>query len=65
MFPSETPAGWTCAFKGFLKYVIANNGYNPHWKSYEDSCQPCAMNFNVITKQESSVKGSGHTLFFP
>ncbi|CAG5110119.1 Oidioi.mRNA.OKI2018_I69.chr2.g4554.t1.cds [Oikopleura dioica] len=59
------PPGFVCSFKGFLRYVILKSKedketMNHHWVSYQDSCEPCFLKLNAITKQETSHQDSAY-----
>lgn len=54
----ETENGHKVSLAAFLAYlgeVATDDKYNEHWKSYWNTCSPCSMNYQFITKQETSA----------
>lgn len=53
------------SFESFLNMIIktSNSGKNwyntnPHWWSYQFTCQPCYLNYNFISKTETADNDS-------
>ncbi|XP_068247597.1 carbohydrate sulfotransferase 11-like [Palaemon carinicauda] len=58
---SEIPlSGDGLTFPEFVAYIInLPSGYfDEHWKSYADSCYPCAIQYDVIAKYETMAEDS-------
>jgi len=52
-------------FREFVDFVTddAENGTrNEHWKPIYDLCQPCIINYNLISKYESLVEDATEVL---
>jgi len=62
---NETENGHKVSLAAFLSYlgeVATDDKYNEHWKSYWNTCSPCAMNYQYITKQETSAADAAFIL---
>ena len=55
------PEGMNNSFTAFAQYVAANPGnskMNFHWTSTFSQCNPCAIDYNIITHLENSAEES-------
>lgn len=52
-------------FQEFVEYVTdesSNETRNEHWKPIYELCQPCLVNYNLVSKYESLVEDATEVL---
>ncbi|XP_066286949.1 carbohydrate sulfotransferase 14-like [Branchiostoma lanceolatum] len=56
--------GADVTFQEFVRFVIQAKGYdlNEHWQSYNELCQPCAVNYDFIGTYENLEEDAEHVL---
>ena len=56
------------SFRAFIAYLMSKDKikkhekFNGHWKSVFSSCLPCSINYQYITRQESSYEDASLVL---
>ena len=64
----EYTEGFHIPFVSFLRVIIwarrteTKRYFNTHWMPYFESCSTCSMNYDYITKQESSFTDANFVL---
>ena len=54
----KIPDGMLCSFADFVKYFLKYPNSNFHWRSVFWQCQPCRIEYDFISKQETFQEDS-------
>ena len=57
-----TPTGMACSFADFVNYYLSHSESNFHWRSIFWQCQPCRINYDFISKQETFHEDSDYII---